>query len=139
MSSDLGAHDSVRFKKSATSAAVSPQVQRGKTGRAAGEAETTPYQYPKRIPNPKLDTYPICAFGLHGRISAGADLHGNLQVYRRADRRTPYADLILDPAGNLYGTTFSGGSSGSGTVYTLDRSGNETVAQFVRCHFCHIV
>jgi uncharacterized repeat protein (TIGR03803 family) len=32
----------------------------------------------------------------------------------------PYADLIMDGAGNLYGTTFEGGSSGyAGTVFAL--------------------
>ncbi len=31
----------------------------------------------------------------------------------------PYSGLIFDPAGNLYGTTYSGGASGSGSVYML--------------------
>ena len=35
--------------------------------------------------------------------------------------------LLLDSAGNLYGTTFFGGSLGAGTVYKLDSSGNVTV------------
>jgi len=33
----------------------------------------------------------------------------------------------MDKEGNLYGTTFSGGASGVGTVFKLDDSGNETV------------
>jgi uncharacterized repeat protein (TIGR03803 family) len=33
----------------------------------------------------------------------------------------------MDPAGNLYGTTTSGGAYGFGTVFKLDSSGNETV------------
>jgi len=37
------------------------------------------------------------------------------------------ADLIRDKAGNLYSTTLEGGSSGIGTVFKLDTSGNETV------------
>jgi uncharacterized repeat protein (TIGR03803 family) len=37
------------------------------------------------------------------------------------------AALIMDQAGNLYGTTELGGSFGSGTVFKLDPSGNETV------------
>ncbi len=31
----------------------------------------------------------------------------------------PYSDLIFDSAGNLYGTTYSGGTSASGSVYML--------------------
>src|SRR6266446_8638683 len=44
-----------------------------------------------------------------------------------SDGRGPGAALILDAAGNLYSTTFSGGVSGFGTVFKLDPSGNETV------------
>jgi uncharacterized repeat protein (TIGR03803 family) len=44
-----------------------------------------------------------------------------------ADGESPAAGLVLDPAGNLYGTTGYGGSSGLGTVFKVDTSGNETV------------
>lgn len=43
------------------------------------------------------------------------------------DGSMPIGDLIVDAQGNIYGTTFSGGSSGGGTVFKLDPSGNETV------------
>jgi uncharacterized repeat protein (TIGR03803 family) len=47
------------------------------------------------------------------------------------DGAVPSGGLILDKAGNLYGTTFGGGagtcSLGCGTVFKLDTSGNETV------------
>jgi uncharacterized repeat protein (TIGR03803 family) len=44
------------------------------------------------------------------------------------DGATPFfAGLIMDTAGNLYGTTFNGGASGYGTVFELDTAGNETV------------
>ena len=43
------------------------------------------------------------------------------------DGGTPYSDLVRDSAGNLYGTTFSGGTAGDGTVFTLDATGKETV------------
>jgi uncharacterized repeat protein (TIGR03803 family) len=43
------------------------------------------------------------------------------------DGAHPQADLIADPAGNLYGTTPSGGVVGQGTVFRLDSSGSLTV------------
>jgi uncharacterized repeat protein (TIGR03803 family) len=39
----------------------------------------------------------------------------------------PYAGLIIDPAGNLYGTTVAGGAYGGGTVFRVDQTGGETV------------
>ena len=44
-----------------------------------------------------------------------------------ADGGASYAGLIRDAAGNLYGTTYVGGVSGWGTVFKLDKVGNETV------------
>jgi uncharacterized repeat protein (TIGR03803 family) len=48
-----------------------------------------------------------------------------------ADGAFPYAALILDAEGNLYGTTYGGGSMscylGCGTVFKLDTNGTETV------------
>jgi uncharacterized repeat protein (TIGR03803 family) len=43
------------------------------------------------------------------------------------DGSMPTAPLIEDAAGNLYGTTYSGGTSGYGTVFKLDTTGNETI------------
>jgi len=45
-----------------------------------------------------------------------------------ADGAYPYSDLVLDSAGNLYGTTYLGGTgcntAGCGTVFELIRTGN---------------
>jgi uncharacterized repeat protein (TIGR03803 family) len=48
------------------------------------------------------------------------------------DGEQPYSTLILDAAGNLYGTTMFGGGSkscvtGCGTIFKVDPSGRETV------------
>ncbi len=43
------------------------------------------------------------------------------------DGATPYAPLIRDDAGNLYGTAEAGGASGAGTVFKVNKSGKETV------------
>jgi uncharacterized repeat protein (TIGR03803 family) len=44
-----------------------------------------------------------------------------------ADGANPYAGVIRDSAGNLYGTTAAGGVGGSGMVYKVDTSSHETV------------
>ena len=44
-----------------------------------------------------------------------------------ADGAFPTTGLAQDAAGNLYGTTESGGIYNAGTVFKLDRSGHETV------------
>jgi len=44
-----------------------------------------------------------------------------------SDGMTPFAALVRDPKGNLYGTTFWGGSSNAGTVFTVTNKGKETV------------
>jgi len=35
--------------------------------------------------------------------------------------------LVADPQGNLYGTTFSGGASGYGTIFKIDPQGQKTI------------
>jgi len=44
-----------------------------------------------------------------------------------ADGQSPWAGIVLDSAGNLYGTTNNGGVADVGTVYKVDPTGNETV------------
>ena len=57
----------------------------------------------------------------------------NFTGYQTGDGASPYGGLILDKAGNLYGTTYYGGASsncgdvGCGAVFKLTPSGTETV------------
>jgi uncharacterized repeat protein (TIGR03803 family) len=44
-----------------------------------------------------------------------------------ADGGQPLAGLVRDSAGNLYGTTYSGGASGFGVVFQVTKDGTETV------------
>lgn len=44
-----------------------------------------------------------------------------------ADGGNPYAGVVRDRQGNLYGTTTAGGSSGNGTIYQVSRRGGEVV------------
>jgi uncharacterized repeat protein (TIGR03803 family) len=43
------------------------------------------------------------------------------------DGAYPYGTLARDPAGNLYGVTYFGGTFGGGTVFKLDANNNETI------------
>jgi uncharacterized repeat protein (TIGR03803 family) len=44
-----------------------------------------------------------------------------------ADGGNPYAGVVADSSGNLYGTAYNGGANGYGTVYKLTPAGQETV------------
>ena len=46
---------------------------------------------------------------------------------RPSDGEFPEGNLIIDSAGNLYGTTTSGGTWGSGTVFRIDPAGTATI------------
>jgi uncharacterized repeat protein (TIGR03803 family) len=48
----------------------------------------------------------------------------------------PYADLIFDQAGNLYGTTWEGGLNGAGTVFKLTPNGHVGWTGSVLHNFC---
>jgi uncharacterized repeat protein (TIGR03803 family) len=59
------------------------------------------------------------------------DRSGNVTVLHDfsggTDASNPYGNLVLDAAGNLYGTTDLGGTFGAGTIFKVDTTGNETV------------
>jgi uncharacterized repeat protein (TIGR03803 family) len=78
---------------------------------------------------------------LYGATESGGR-HGNGAIYRvspagtiaalhsftgGADGSEPFAGVISDSSGNLYGATFLGGGSGKGVVFKLDPTGHETV------------
>lgn len=44
-----------------------------------------------------------------------------------SDGAYPESSLLFDSSGNLYGTTWGGGSSGDGTIFRVSSSGQETV------------
>ncbi len=46
------------------------------------------------------------------------------------DGANPYARLIFDTAGNLFGTTYQGGSYGGGTVFRLNAQGESLLQNF---------
>jgi uncharacterized repeat protein (TIGR03803 family) len=50
-----------------------------------------------------------------------------LHSFQGTDGAYPYAGVILDSAGNLYGTTAEGGANGGGTVFKLTPKGTLTV------------
>src|SRR5579862_7637135 len=89
---------------------------------------------------------------LYGTTSYGTGRHGGGTVYKldatgnetivhtflaREDGRSPFAGVIMDANGNLYGTTRSGGDTnakcvyshkgGCGVVFKIDGQGKETV------------
>jgi len=69
---------------------------------------------------------------LYRFCSRNNDRQGKLwEVAYCTDGTGPWGTLVLDAAGNLYGTTTSGGAgchpNGCGTVYKLDKAGKETV------------
>ncbi|HVU86071.1 MAG TPA: choice-of-anchor tandem repeat GloVer-containing protein [Pirellulales bacterium] len=52
-------------------------------------------------------------------IAAGSNAITTLVTFNGANGANPEAGLLLDPAGNLYGTTYSGGANNDGTVFKL--------------------
>jgi uncharacterized repeat protein (TIGR03803 family) len=48
-------------------------------------------------------------------------------IYYFASQKNPSAGVLLDAAGNMYGTTAAGGGYGHGVVFKIDTAGNETV------------
>ena len=72
-----------------------------------------------------------CGFGYGCGTIFRIDVHGNETILHSfaggSDGDDPQAALIRDEEGNLYGTTYAGGTVGYGTVYKLDLSNSLSV------------
>ena len=81
------------------------------------------------------------AGNLYGTTRYGGEIDGG-EVYKldgagnvtvlytftgKGDGMAPSSDVILDSAGNLYGTTSAGGSANAGVVYEVEAGGGERV------------
>ncbi len=86
----------------------------------------------------QIQTRVACAAAISSALALvlliGATLSAQAQTFStlynftgNGDSANPFAGLVRDTAGNLYGTTIHGGAYGYGTVYKLDIAGNETV------------
>jgi len=77
------------------------------------------------------DSYGVTTYGgpySNGTVYVYAGRFYVLHAFENQDDGAqPFANLISDSAGNLYGTTQSGGSGGGGTVFEVTPSGNFSV------------
>jgi uncharacterized repeat protein (TIGR03803 family) len=79
-----------------------------------------------------LGSYGTCNAGGTSNLGVVFRLAGGATVLHSftgapADGAHPYAGLIEDPAGNVFGTTSAGGQANHGTVFEWDAAGTETV------------
>ena len=59
--------------------------------------------------------------------AAGAERVLHSFVSDGTDGYYPYAGLLIDAKGDLYGTTYQGGANNAGTVFEIDTSGTEKI------------
>ena len=64
---------------------------------------------------------------------AGAQTESILYSFQSnaTDGSTPMAGLVMDASGNFYGTTYSGGSNGTGTLYEISAGVESVLESFV--------
>ena len=95
------------------------------------------YPYDSLIMDSSGDLYGTASHG-GGEAENGTVfewVHGSHQIttlasFNDTDGRWPYASLIMDSSGNLYGTTVYGGAAGAGTVFELAQ-GSGTITTLV--------
>jgi|HubBroStandDraft_1064217.scaffolds.fasta_scaffold30727_2 uncharacterized repeat protein (TIGR03803 family) len=81
-------------------------------------------------PAPKIALMAVLLLVLSGGVTASARGQDFTVIHAFGglpDGAEPIADLVMDEAGNLYGTTQLGGSSGGGTVFKVDTTGKRTL------------
>ena len=68
----------------------------------------------------------VVSFTLFASQPVAAQVETLLDTFENKyrDGQVPYASLIFDQAGNLYGTTFLGGRYSQGTAFELTPNGN---------------
>ena len=82
----------------------------------------------QRTASPALALAVVLVLGLGAAQSAQAQTLTVLYSFTgSSDGGDPYAGLLRDAAGNLYGTTEFGGSSNDGVVFKISKTGKETV------------
>ena len=75
-----------------------------------------------------MSTGGTAGLGAVVQVIPGEGVYTNHVLYsfaNDANGNTPWAGLIIDAQGNLYGTTHYGGSGGGGTVFELSPSGGQ--------------
>lgn len=60
-------------------------------------------------------------------VTSGGTENVRYNFKNAADGITPFSGLVLDPAGNLYGTTAEGGSGDAGTVFEVTPTGSKSI------------
>ncbi len=75
-----------------------------------------------------LSFLPACGGGSTGSSTQGFSFSFEvLHSFTGTDGAVPEGGVVLDPQGNIYGTTVQGGPAGAGVVFELDPTGSETV------------
>jgi uncharacterized repeat protein (TIGR03803 family) len=113
------------FGPSSGSTPLAPLIQD-----ANGDLYGTTFQGPMAFPNMNL--------GSVFKFTAGGEFH-SLVSFHGPDGANPYGGLALDHDGNLYGTTFYGGSSNLGVVFQVSSNGLTALASFTGVNGAHPV
>lgn len=81
----------------------------------------------ERICGTLLATCMMMAAGIAQIADAHAGVLTVLHSFTSPDGANPWADVLIDRHGNLFGTTYQGGDDGRGVVFKLNTEGKETV------------